>query len=335
MDAKRIDIPRGVDPVVLFGTSDRVLRALENGFPQVRFTLLGRTLSMIGPEGIVDMAAQLVEELIELARDGHSLDADGVEQAIALLMTASSTDERPQEILRSRGRSIRPQSAGKKAYVEAIQRSTVVFGLGPAGTGKTYLAMAQAVSSLLSGQVRRIVLTRPAVEAGENLGFLPGTLTDKIDPYLRPLYDALGDMMDPDALPKLIASGAVEVAPLAYMRGRTLNDSFIILDEAQNTTLAQMKMFLTRLGFNSKVVVTGDASQIDLAGERSSGLLVIEDILTGIDDIEFCHLTSADVVRHRLVGQIIDAYERWDESMASLKARRDRSLHTRNRHNGR
>lgn len=335
MDAKRIDIPRGVDPVVLFGTSDRVLRALENGFPQVRFTLLGRTLSMIGPEGIVDMAAQLVEELIELARDGHSLDADGVEQAIALLMTASSTDERPQEILRSRGRSIRPQSAGQKAYVEAIQRSTVVFGLGPAGTGKTYLAMAQAVSSLLSGQVRRIVLTRPAVEAGENLGFLPGTLTDKIDPYLRPLYDALGDMMDPDALPKLMASGAVEVAPLAYMRGRTLNDSFIILDEAQNTTLAQMKMFLTRLGFNSKVVVTGDASQIDLAGERSSGLLVSEDILTGIDDIEFCHLTSADVVRHRLVGQIIDAYERWDESMASLKARRDRSLHTRTRHNGR
>ena len=335
MDAKRIDIPRGVDPVVLFGTSDRVLRALENGFPQVRFTLLGRTLSMIGPEGIVDMAAQLVEELIELARDGHSLDADGVEQAIALLMTASSTDERPQEILRSRGRSIRPQSAGQKAYVEAIQRSTVVFGLGPAGTGKTYLAMAQAVSSLLSGQVRRIVLTRPAVEAGENLGFLPGTLTDKIDPYLRPLYDALGDMMDPDALPKLMASGAVEVAPLAYMRGRTLNDSFIILDEAQNTTLAQMKMFLTRLGFNSKVVVTGDTSQIDLAGERSSGLLVIEDILGGIDDIEFCHLTSADVVRHRLVGQIIDAYERWDESMASLKARRDRSLHTRNRHNGR
>lgn len=335
MDAKRIDIPRGVDPVVLFGTSDRVLRALENGFPQVRFTLLGRTLSMIGPEGIVDMAAQLVEELIELARDGHSLDADGVEQAIALLMTASSTDERPQEILRSRGRSIRPQSAGQRAYVEAIQRSTVVFGLGPAGTGKTYLAMAQAVSSLLSGQVRRIVLTRPAVEAGENLGFLPGALTDKIDPYLRPLYDALGDMMDPDALPKLMASGAVEVAPLAYMRGRTLNDSFIILDEAQNTTLAQMKMFLTRLGFSSKVVVTGDASQIDLAGERSSGLLVIEDILTGIDDIEFCHLTSADVVRHRLVGQIIDAYERWDESMASLKARRDRSLHTRTRHNGR
>ena len=335
MDAKRIDIPRGVDPVVLFGTSDRVLRALENGFPQVRFTLLGRTLSMIGPEGIVDMAAQLVEELIELARDGHSLDADGVEQAIALLMTASSTDERPQEILRSRGRSIRPQSAGQKAYVEAIERSTVVFGLGPAGTGKTYLAMAQAVSSLLSGQVRRIVLTRPAVEAGENLGFLPGTLTDKIDPYLRPLYDALGDMMDPDALPKLMASGAVEVAPVAYMRGRTLNDSFIILDEAQNTTLAQMKMFLTRLGFNSKVVVTGDASQIDLAGERSSGLLVIEDILSGIDDIEFCHLTSADVVRHRLVGQIIDAYERWDESMASLKARRDRSLHTRTRHNGR
>ena len=334
MEAKRIEIPRGVDPVVLFGTSDRVLRSLEKGFPQVRFSLLGRTLSLIGPEGIVDMAVQLVDELVELAKEGHSLDADGVEQAIALLTSVHSSTERPQEILRSRGRSIRPQSAGQKAYVDAIERSTLVFGLGPAGTGKTYLAMAQAVSALLSGQVRRIVLTRPAVEAGENLGFLPGTLTDKIDPYLRPLYDALGDMMDPDALPKLMASGAVEVAPLAYMRGRTLNDSFIILDEAQNTTLAQMKMFLTRLGFNSKVVVTGDTSQIDLAGERSSGLLVIEDILGGIDDIEFCHLTSADVVRHRLVGEIIDAYERWDESLARLKARRDRSLHSRSRHNG-
>ena len=333
MEAKRIEIPRGVDPVVLFGTSDRVLRSLEKGFPQVRFSLLGRTLSMIGPEGIVDMAVQLVDELVELAKEGQSLDADGVEQAIALLTSVHSSTERPQEILRSRGRSIRPQSAGQKAYVDAIERSTLVFGLGPAGTGKTYLAMAQAVSALLSGQVRRIVLTRPAVEAGENLGFLPGTLTDKIDPYLRPLYDALGDMMDPDALPKLMASGAVEVAPLAYMRGRTLNDSFIILDEAQNTTLAQMKMFLTRLGFNSKVVVTGDTSQIDLAGERSSGLLVIEDILGGIDDIEFCHLTSADVVRHRLVGEII-AYERWDESLARLKARRDRSLHSRSRHNG-
>ena len=334
MEAKRIEIPRGVDPVVLFGTSDRVLRSLEKGFPQVRFSLLGRTLSMIGPEGIVDMAVQLIDELVELAKEGQSLDADGVEQAIALLTSAHSSTERPQAILRSRGRSIRPQSAGQKAYVDAIERSTLVFGLGPAGTGKTYLAMAQAVSALLSGQVRRIVLTRPAVEAGENLGFLPGTLTDKIDPYLRPLYDALGDMMDPDALPKLMASGAVEVAPLAYMRGRTLNDSFIILDEAQNTTLAQMKMFLTRLGFNSKVVVTGDTSQIDLAGERSSGLLVIEDILGGIDDIEFCHLTSADVVRHRLVGEIIDAYERWDESLARLKARRDRSLHSRSRHNG-
>mgnify|MGYP000979278452 FL=1 len=334
MEAKRIEIPRGVDPVVLFGTSDRVLRSLEKGFPHVRFSLLGRTLSLIGPEGIVDMAVQLVDELVELAKEGQSLDADGVEQAIALLTSVHSSTERPQEILRSRGRSIRPQSAGQKAYVDAIERSTLVFGLGPAGTGKTYLAMAQAVSALLSGQVRRIVLTRPAVEAGENLGFLPGTLTDKIDPYLRPLYDALGDMMDPDALPKLMASGAVEVAPLAYMRGRTLNDSFIILDEAQNTTLAQMKMFLTRLGFNSKVVVTGDPSQIDLAGERSSGLLVIEDILGGIDDIEFCHLTSADVVRHRLVGEIIDAYERWDESLARLKARRDRSLHSRSRHNG-
>ena len=326
MDAKRIDIPRGVDPVVLFGTSDRVLRALENGFPQVRFTLLGRTLSMIGPEGIVDMAAQLLEELIELARDGHSLDADGVEQAIALLMTASSTDERPQEILRSRGRSIRPQSAGQKAYVEAIQRSTVVFGLGPAGTGKTYLAMAQAVSSLLSGQVRRIVLTRPAVEAGENLGFLPGTLTDKIDPYLRPLYDALGDMMDPDALPKLMASGAVEVAPLAYMRGRTLNDSFIILDEAQNTTLAQMKMFLTRLGFGSKMVITGDITQVDLPGGAASGLKQVRNILQGVEDIHFSILESSDVVRHTLVSNIVSAYDQWGEDQKAMERKRNRKV---------
>ena len=193
--------------------------------------------------------------------------------------------------------------------------------IGPAGTGKTYLAMAQAVRRLLSGEVRRIVLTRPAVEAGENLGFLPGSLTDKIDPYLRPLYDALGDMLDPEALPKLMAAGTIEVAPLAYMRGRTLNDSFIILDEAQNTTVGQMKMFLTRLGFGSKVVVTGDASQVDLPGSQTSGLSVVENILGDIDDIEFCHLTSADVVRHELVGAIIDAYQRFDDRNAARRAR--------------
>ena len=181
--------------------------------------------------------------------------------------------------------------------------------------------MAQAVRRLLSGEVRRIVLTRPAVEAGENLGFLPGSLTDKIDPYLRPLYDALGDMLDPEALPKLMAAGTIEVAPLAYMRGRTLNDSFIILDEAQNTTVGQMKMFLTRLGFGSKVVVTGDASQVDLPGSQTSGLSVVENILGDIDDIEFCRLTSADVVRHELVGAIIDAYQRYDDRNAARRAR--------------
>ena len=221
----------------------------------------------------------------------------------------------------ARGRSIRPKTPGQKAYTDAIDRATVVFGIGPAGTGKTYLAMAQAVRRLLSGEVRRIVLTRPAVEAGENLGFLPGSLTDKIDPYLRPLYDALGDMLDPEALPKLMAAGTIEVAPLAYMRGRTLNDSFIILDEAQNTTVGQMKMFLTRLGFGSKVVVTGDASQIDLPGSQTSGLSVVESILGDIDDIEFCHLTSADVVRHELVGAIIDAYQRFDDKIAARRAR--------------
>ncbi|HHT41574.1 MAG TPA: PhoH family protein, partial [Actinomyces sp.] len=211
-------------------------------------------------------------------------------------------------------------------YVDLIANNTVVFGIGPAGTGKTYLAMAMAVNALLSGEVRRIVLTRPAVEAGENLGFLPGTLTEKIDPYLRPLYDALNEMIDQEALPRLLAAGTIEVAPLAYMRGRTLNDSFIILDEAQNTTPSQMKMFLTRLGFRSKVVVTGDASQVDLPRNTASGLRTAHQILEGIEDIEFCHLTSKDVVRHRLVGDIIDAYQRWDEehSAPDKTARRNR-----------
>ncbi len=327
---RKFTLPSDIDPVVVLGTSDRVLRAVERGFPHLRFLVMGREITVSGAPGEVDLALQLLAELTDLARGGTSLDAAGVEHAISLL-TAAAQPDRQTEILRARGRSIRPMSAGQKAYVEAIERSTVVFGLGPAGTGKTYLAMAQAVSALLSGAVRRIVLTRPAVEAGENLGFLPGSLTEKIDPYLRPLYDALGDMMDAEALPGLMASGAIEVAPLAYMRGRTLNDSFIILDEAQNTTVAQMKMFLTRLGFNSTVVVTGDTSQVDLPGERRSGLAVVEEVLDGIDGIEFCHLTSADVVRHRLVGDIIDAYERWDERLQREAFARTSSRGTRGR----
>src|SRR5690606_12138708 len=215
-------------------------------------------------------------------------------------------------ILSSRGRTIRPKTMGQKSYIEAIESSTVTFGIGPAGTGKTYLAVAMAVQKLLSKEINRIILTRPAVEAGERLGFLPGSLNEKIDPYLRPLYDALHDMLDPESIPRLMGAGTIEVAPLAYMRGRTLNDAFIILDEAQNTTPEQMKMFLTRLGFNSTVVVTGDVTQVDLPGSQQSGLRVVEQVLSDIDDISFCRLSSRDVVRHRLVSDIVEAYGRWE-----------------------
>ena len=329
VQTRRAMIPARLEPIMILGVADQVLRALERGFPHVRFLVTGREISMTGVQADIDLAANLVEELIGLAGRGQALDADAVEQAISLLGRVTRGEAPSEEILSARGRSIRPKTPGQKAYTDAIDRSTVVFGIGPAGTGKTYLAMAQAVRRLLSGQARRIVLTRPAVEAGENLGFLPGSLTDKIDPYLRPLYDALGDMLDPEALPKLMAAGTIEVAPLAYMRGRTLNDSFIILDEAQNTTLGQMKMFLTRLGFGSKVVVTGDASQVDLPGGQPSGLAVIQTILEDVDGIEFCHLTSADVVRHELVGHIIDAYQRWEDGAARRRSARSRARHPR------
>ena len=329
VQTRRAMIPARLELIMILGVADQVLRALERGFPHVRFLVTGREISMTGVQADIDLAANLVEELIGLAGRGQALDADAVEQAISLLGRVTRGEAPSEEILSARGRSIRPKTPGQKAYTDAIDRSTVVFGIGPAGTGKTYLAMAQAVRRLLSGEARRIVLTRPAVEAGENLGFLPGSLTDKIDPYLRPLYDALGDMLDPEALPKLMAAGTIEVAPLAYMRGRTLNDSFIILDEAQNTTLGQMKMFLTRLGFGSKVVVTGDASQVDLPGGQPSGLAVIQTILEDVDGIEFCHLTSADVVRHELVGHIIDAYQRWEDGAARRRSARSRARHPR------
>jgi phosphate starvation-inducible PhoH-like protein len=227
-------------------------------------------------------------------------------------------------IISSRGRTIRAKTLNQKRYVDAIDENTIVFGIGPAGTGKTYLAVAKAVQALQSKQVTRIILTRPAVEAGERLGFLPGTLSEKIDPYLRPLYDALHDMVDPDSIPRLMTSGTIEVAPLAYMRGRTLNDAFIILDEAQNTSAEQMKMFLTRLGFGSTMVITGDVTQIDLPTGTASGLRVVRDILTDVEDVAFCELTSTDVVRHKLVGQIVDAYGRYDEKRASQEQRSDR-----------
>jgi phosphate starvation-inducible PhoH-like protein len=233
-------------------------------------------------------------------------------------MLGQEPAESPAEVLSlnivsNRGRTIRPKTANQKRYVDAIDENTITFGIGPAGTGKTYLAMAKAVAALQAKKVNRIILTRPAVEAGEKLGFLPGTLSEKIDPFLRPLFDALHDMIDVDSIPRLMQTGVIEVAPLAYMRGRTLNDSFIILDEAQNTTPEQMKMFLTRLGFGSKMVITGDVTQVDLPNGVRSGLRIITDILQDVEDISFMELTAEDVVRHRLIGDIVKAYEKYDE----------------------
>ena len=314
-------LPDDLAPVSLLGAHDEVLRAIERGFPDVRIHVRSTSVSVTGARSRVDLVVLLVSELIDVARAGTPLNADAVERAIGLLDTAARpTEVLTDDVLTTHGRSIRPKSLGQKAYTDAIEASTITFGIGPAGTGKTYLAMAKAVDALARHRVSRIILTRPAVEAGENLGFLPGSLTDKIDPYLRPLYDALHDMLEPQALPRLMAAGTIEVAPLAYMRGRTLNDAFVILDEAQNTTPEQMKMFLTRLGFGSKMVVTGDTSQVDLPGGRPSGLVVVRRILQDVEGVRFCELGAADVVRHRLVGRIIEAYSRYDAEAAALAA---------------
>ena len=312
-----IVLPDSVSPVALLGARDELLRTMERQFPKTEILVRGNEFRLSGPKDDVDIIDRLLGELIEIASTGQALNRDAVERSISMLR--GQTHDRPadvltQNIVSNRGRTIRPKTLGQKQYVDAIDTNTVVFGLGPAGTGKTYLAMAKAVAALQAKQVNRIILTRPAVEAGERLGFLPGSLNDKIDPYLRPLYDALHDMLDPESIPRLMAAGTIEVAPLAYMRGRTLNDAFIILDEAQNTSPEQMKMFLTRLGFGSKVVVTGDTTQVDLPGGTESGLKVVRRVLDGIEDIHFAELTSQDVVRHRLVGQIVDAYDRWDAS---------------------
>lgn len=307
-------VPASQPMVALLGPGDAFLRIIENAFPDVTLVVRGNEIALVGPAHEVTLVDQVVAELLAMLRTGHGLSSDTVERSIGMLRAG---DVRPAEvltanILSSRGRTIRPKTLNQKQYVDAIDRNTVTFGIGPAGTGKTYLAVAKAVQALQRKDVSRIVLTRPAVEAGERLGFLPGTLSEKIDPYLRPLYDALHDMIDPDSIPRLITSGTIEVAPLAYMRGRTLNDAFIILDEAQNTTPEQMKMFLTRLGFGSTMVVTGDVTQVDLPSGQSSGLRIVEEILTGIKDVAFCRLTAQDVVRHELVGRIVEAYGRWD-----------------------
>lgn len=317
-----IEIPNSVPMVAVLGVRDELLRVLE-ALVSADIHVRGNTFTIAGPAGEVAFTERALGELIALVNVGQGLTVDAVRRTVGMLRSGSG--ERPADvlslnILSRRGRAIRPKTVNQKSYVDAIDENTITFGIGPAGTGKTYLAMAKAVQSLQAKEVNRIILTRPAVEAGERLGFLPGTLYEKIDPYLRPLYDALHDMIDPESIPRLMAAGTIEVAPLAYMRGRTLNDAFIILDEAQNTTAEQMKMFLTRLGFGSKVVVTGDTTQVDLPGGHQSGLRVVRGILDGVDDIHFSVLTSSDVVRHRLVGDIVDAYERFDAAQAANPA---------------
>lgn len=302
--------------LALLGSKDENLQAAEDVL-EADVHVRGNEVTLSGEQAEVDFAQRVFDELIQLISKGNQVTPDVVRRSVAMLSAGngeSPADVLAKNILSSRGRSIRPKTGNQKRYVDAIDQHTVVFGIGPAGTGKTYLAMAKAVQALQAKQVNRIILIRPAVEAGERLGYLPGTLYEKIDPYLRPLYDALHDMIDPESVPRLTQAGTIEVAPLAYMRGRTLNDAFIILDEAQNTTPEQMKMFLTRLGFGSKIVVTGDVTQIDLPGGQRSGLKVVREILDGIDDISFSILDSQDVVRHKLVSEIVNAYDRWQEN---------------------
>jgi phosphate starvation-inducible PhoH-like protein len=307
-------VPASIDMVTVLGPGDEFLRALERAF-EADLHVRGNRITLSGDPAEIALAERALDEMVTIVRTGQGLSAESVSRIVGMLR--AEVPERPADvlslnILSNRGRTIRPKTLNQKRYVDSIDENTITFGIGPAGTGKTYLAMAKAVQALQAKEVNRIILSRPAVEAGERLGFLPGTLSEKIDPYLRPLYDALHDMVDPDTIPKLLAAGTIEVAPLAFLRGRSLNDSFIILDEAQNTTPEQMKMFLTRLGFGSRIVVTGDTSQVDLPRGTRSGLKVVEKILAGVEDIAFCRLVSSDVVRHRLVGDIVAAYDQFD-----------------------
>jgi phosphate starvation-inducible PhoH-like protein len=307
----KILVPGNHLMVDLLGQRDELLRVIEDAFP-VHILVRGNEITVSGEPADSETVARLFEELVLLLERGHVLDREGVGRSIEML----KSDESPTAVLDTevvRGRkSVRPKTAGQKRYVDAVAANTITFGIGPAGTGKSYLAVALAVQALQAKTVNRIILTRPAVEAGERLGFLPGDMLAKVDPYLRPLYDALYDMLDPESVARLMERGTIEVAPLAYMRGRTLNDSFIILDEAQNTTAEQMKMFLTRLGFGSKAVVTGDVTQIDLpeGGRGRSGLLAVRQVLEGIEGLAFVELGSRDVVRHKIVQDIVDAYEK-------------------------
>jgi phosphate starvation-inducible protein PhoH and related proteins len=311
----KVLVPGEHSMVSLLGTNDELLKLVEQAFAADIHVRGNEVTISAGSPAETELVATLFEELVLLLDRGQTLDKAMVKQTIRMLR--ADGDDRPSDVLSEalvthRGRTIRPKTLGQKRYLDAIKGNTVTFGIGPAGTGKTYLAMGAAVQALRGKQVNRLILTRPAVEAGERLGFLPGTLHEKIDPYLKPLWDALHDMMEAEELIAHVDRGTIEVAPLAYMRGRTLNDAFIVLDEAQNTTAEQMKMFLTRIGFNSKAVVTGDVSQVDLPSGRRSGLRIVGDILEGIEGVAFAYLEAGDVVRHHIVQRIVEAYAQWD-----------------------
>ncbi len=313
---KTIEVERMEHVIQVFGSFDQNLRIIEN---ELGVKVLDRDdqLHICGEAEDVMVAEKAINGLLTLAAKGENIDAQNVRYILKLV--SEGKEKQIEELagdvicITAKGKPIKPKTLGQRDYCEAIRDNTVTLGIGPAGTGKTYLAVAAAVAAFRAEEVNRIILTRPAVEAGERLGFLPGDLQSKVDPYLRPLYDALFDMLGPDTYQKYLERGNIEVAPLAYMRGRTLDDSFIILDEAQNTSREQMKMFLTRIGFGSKVVITGDITQIDLPEDKVSGLKVAMKVLDGIDDIAICTLTGADVVRHRLVQKIIEAYEVYDK----------------------
>jgi len=313
----KILVPERYDMVRLVGAGDELLRLIEGAF-STHVLVRGNEITLTGETRETERVSKLFQELVSLLDQGHVLTPDSVARSIEIIRAEDR--ESLSEILGDTvvvthtGKPIRPKTVGQKRYVDAIRNNTLVFGIGPAGSGKTYLAVALAIRALRAGEVSRIVLTRPAVEAGERLGFLPGDLAAKIDPYLKPLYDALYEMLEPDTFHRYVEHGTVEIAPLAFMRGRTLNDAFIILDEAQNTTPEQMKMFLTRLGFGSKAVVTGDVTQVDLPANQRSGLIVVEEILVGIGGVDFTHLDARDVVRHKIVQDIVEAYRVYSEA---------------------
>jgi phosphate starvation-inducible protein PhoH and related proteins len=315
----KILVPGHHDMVRLVGARDELLKVIEAAF-NVDILLRGNEIAISGETAETERVSKLFEELLDLLDQGLVLTTESVGHSIDIIKAEDTTS--PSEVLSDTlvtthtGKAIRPKTAGQKRYVDVIRDSTIVFTIGPAGSGKTYLAVAMAIRALKSKEVSRIVLTRPAVEAGERLGFLPGDLAAKIDPYLKPLYDALYEMLEPNTFQRYVEQGTIEIAPLAFMRGRTLNDAFIILDEAQNTTPEQMKMFLTRLGFGSRAVVTGDITQVDLPKGSRSGLIVVEEILTNIPGVAFNHLDARDVVRHKIVQDIVEAYRLYSESTA-------------------